>query len=347
MQHLPTFARLLAVAAMLAIATDAAAQNSLDRIQRRNSTESGEITKVTSLAVTISKRGVASTVPSEEIRNIRFAGEPKKLNSVRVAVQKGQYQQALETLDKIATEKIERSAIAQEIAFLKTFGTAKLAIGGTGSLEQADALVTDFLSKNRSSFHLPEIIELSGDLAQAAGDPEKARKVYAKLARAPSPYYKARSAVLVGSTFQAEGKHSEAIAEFDKGLQATGKHAVASPQRAEATLLRAISQAAGGQVQQSTADINSIIASAAAEDEVLLAQAYNALGQCYLQSENRKSARDAYLHVDILFESAHEQRAKALYQLSQLWPTLGHPQRAADAQQRLKEDYPSSPWANR
>ncbi|NOY42848.1 MAG: hypothetical protein GXP26_13570 [Planctomycetes bacterium] len=346
MRRLPILAMLLTVATVLALATDGFAQNGNDRIQRRNGTDIGKITKITALTVTLSKRGVESTIPSEEIRSIRFAGEPTKLNSARLSAQKGQYQQALETLKKIAADKIDRKAIAQELDFLKTYCTAKLAMGGQGPLDQANSLVARFLANSRKSFHLTEVIELAGDLSAATGDYETARKNYAKLARAPSAFYKARSAVLIGGTFQAEGKHAEAIAEFDKGLQAAGDHAVASPQRTEATLLRATSQAATGEAEQSAAAVKSIIAKADAEDEPLLAQAYNALGECYLHADKKKPARDAFLHVDILFASAPNERAKALYQLSQLWPTLGHPQRAADAQQRLKDDYPSSPWAN-
>ncbi len=337
---------LLTVTATL-IATDGFAQSGNDRIQRRNGTDYGKISSIKALTVTISKRGVESSVAVEEIRGIHFAGEPTQLNSARLATQKGHYKQALEILHKISGKNIQREAIVQEIDFLRIFCTAKLAIGGQGSLEEASTLVSDFLANSRTSYHLTEMVELSGDLSVAKGNYDSARKNYARLTRAPSAYFKTRAAILIGSTFQVEGSHAEAIVEFEKAIQLAGNNAAASSQRAEAILRRAVSHAAMGQVESSTVAINTVVAEANANDEPLLAQAYNALGECYLHADKKKLARNAFLHVDLLFASVHEEHAKALYQLSQLWPTLGHPQRAADARERLKHDYQASPWANR
>jgi len=192
-----------------------------------------------------------------------------------------------------------------------------------------------------------EAIELSGDLQLAAGKIDGARKLYAKLGKAPSPYHKARSAVLIGRLLQSQEKHTEAIAEFDRAIAAAGEDAAAQSQQLEATLLAAISRSAGGEVEQSTKTIKKIIAEAEPEDTQLLARAYNALGDCFLISNNEKAARDAFLHVDLLFASASADHAKALYELSRLWGTLGNETRARDARQRLEEEYPASPWTKR
>lgn len=319
----------------------------LDRIKRRSGTVSGKIAKVTQLAVTISRGGVEREIPVEEITSIAFAGEPKELRSARLAASGGRYPDALESLKNISRTELKRTEIKQELDFQLVRCLAKLAIAGQGNLESATAEVAKFLTQNRNSFHLTEAIELSGDLQLAAGNYDAARKLYTKLGRAPSAFHKARSALLIGRSLQEQGQHVEALAEFDKALAAAAGSTTAESQQLEATLLAAVSRAAGGDLEQSTEAVKKIIAEAEPDDTELMARAYNALGDCYLTSSNPKAARDAFLHVDLLFASASTNHAKALYELSRLWSTLGHESRALDARQRLQEEYPASPWAKR
>jgi len=337
----------LALATAVAWVSTANAQSSLDRIKRRNGSDSGKITNISVLGVTISKGGVENKIPVEEIRSIYFAGEPTKLNSARLAANAGRYRDALNTLQKIAKSDVSRDEVLQDLDYLLVFCNANRALAGQEDLDQATRQVSKFLAQHRNSYHVPAAIELYGDLFLAADKNESARKQYAKLGKAPAPYYQARSAILTGRSWQQEEKHAEAIAEFDRALKLALGNATAETQQLEATLLRAISQSAIGQVEQATAAIKKIITQADAEDVQLLARAYDALGDCYLQSGQKKAARDAFLHVDVLFSSAPTAHAKALYELSQLWQELGHQERAREAQQKLRDNYPESRWAKR
>ena len=222
-----------------------------------------------------------------------------------------------------------------------------MALSGQGTLEQAKQDVARFLAENGKSFRVPEAIELLGDVLLASQDYEGARAQYAKLGKAPAPYFKARSAILTGRSLHAEGNHQAAVDAFDQALQAAEGNAVAESQKLEATLHRAVSQSALGDVEQSTDTVKKIITQADAEDTKLLAQAYNALGDCYLQAAKKEAACQAFLHVDLLFSSAATEHAKALYELSLLWNDLGQPTRARDAQEQLKDKYPGSRWAQR
>jgi len=336
----------LAIIALFLGSCEAQAQGT-DRIKRRNGIESGKITKVTPLAITISRGGVERNVPVEEITSISFAGEPKPLRSARLAASGGRYADAQKSLAELSREKLERNEVKQEFDFLKVYCAAKQALAGQGEVKAALTAVSKFLTQNSKSFHLTEVFELSGDLQMAAGNLDAARKQYAKLGKAPSPYHKARSAILIGRLLQSEKKDTEAIAEFDRAIAAAADNATAASQRLEATLLAAISRSATGQVEQSTETVKKIIAEAEPENTQLLAQAYNALGDCFLTSNNNKAARDAFLHVDLLFASSSTDHAKALYELSRLWGTLGNETRARDAKQRLQEEYPDSSWAKR
>jgi tetratricopeptide (TPR) repeat protein len=336
----------LAIALLIAAGATPAAQG-VDRIERRNGTDSGEITAVTPLSVTISKGGVESKVPVEEIRSIRFSGEPAKLSSARKMVAEGRYGQAIDALDKIDVDDLKDANLKQELEFLQTVSTARLALAGNENLKQASASAAKFLANNRTSYHLTEALEIAGDLLLAAEKHDEARKQYAKLAKAPSPYFKSRSAILIGRSMQDQSQHEDAITEFDKAIELAAELPVVASLRTEASLGRAVSQATTGHVEESTSAVKAIISQAGEDDEQLLAQAYNILGDCYLRSDDARSARDAFLHVDLLFTDVAQQHAKALYELSQIWNTLGHKQRAQDARQRLQEKYPKSPWTKR
>jgi len=325
----------------------AAAQTGVDRIHRRNGIDSGEITKITPLGVTISKSGVESKIPVEEIRNIYFAGQPAELETARKAAASGSYQTALDLLAKVAERNVDRKEIQQELDFLWTTCKARLAIGKGENLDEAVEQVQRFLSRSRTSYHVPEMLELLGDVHRAADDPAAARKEYEKLAKAPAPYYKARSSILVGELLQQQDKHQQAVKQLETALAAIEGDIVAASLQPRAELGRAVSQASLGELSRALESIKQLIVKADPEDTQLLAQVYNALGDCYLAGGDKRAARDAYLHVELLFESATSHHAEALYKLSQLWKELQHPSRAAAAEETLSAKYPTSPWNRR
>ena len=338
--------RAILLLAVIACSADFAnAQSSLDRVRRRTGVDTGEITKVTALAVTIKRSGVEKNIPVEEIKSIYFSGEPSQVNTARQAIARNEPADAMKALEKIDRSAIGREEIVQELDFLTLKAQGQLATRGQGSLNTVSKSAESFLAKHRSSFHVSDVIELLGSAHLASGNTDEALRQYRKLAKAPGAYFQARSAILIGQVLQQQGKHDEAVAEFDRALAASKKEAGIEGERLRATLYKAVSQSALGKTEQATKTVKEIIAQADRSDTEIMAAAYNALGECYLQSEQTQAARDAFLHVDILFASDGQQHAKALYELAKIWTQLGREQRARDAQQRLKKDYPSSRWA--
>jgi tetratricopeptide (TPR) repeat protein len=202
-----------------------------------------------------------------------------------------------------------------------------------------------FMARRNKSYHIPQAIELLGDLLSAAGQYPNARNEYAKLAKAKTPYFEQRSALLVGKTWQAEGDHAKALPEFEKVLASTEQGPAFDAMKLDATLGRAISQAATGKVDQAAAAIGEIIGKAKPEDGKLLARAYNALGDCYLRSGDKRAALFSYLHVDLLYNQEPDAHAKALHELIPLWKTVGRDTRSQQAAQELQQKYPTSRWA--
>jgi tetratricopeptide (TPR) repeat protein len=332
--------------AFLAIAVSTAqAQAPNDRIHRLNGVDSGKITATTPLGVTIAKGSVESTVPAEDIESITFAGEPPELATARNALQSGRPKDAADALAKIQPGSVQREEIQADVDFYSMLAKAQLALAGQGA---PDAVATDvraFMARRNKSFHIPQAIELLGDLLAASGEYPNARNEYAKLAKAKTPYFELRSALLVGKAWQAEGDHAKALPEFEKVLATTEQSPAIEQMKLDATLGRAISQAATGKGDQSAAAIGEIIAKAKPENNKLLARAYNALGDCYLKSGDNRAALFSFLHVDLLYNQDADAHAKALHELIPLWKSVGRDTRSQQAAQELQQKYPASRWA--
>jgi tetratricopeptide (TPR) repeat protein len=342
-----TLLAFVAVAVAGVASCDARAQGGVDRVHRHGGVDAGKITGTTAVNVTIAKGGVESTVPAEDIELVYFAGEPSELNPARNALQTGRPQEAVAGLEKIDVADVHRDEILAEVEFYKALAKAQLALAGQGDLGAATTELRGFMSKWRTSFHIPQAIESVGDLLVAAGDFDDARSEYAKLAKAPSPYYAMSSALLVGRAWQAEGKHEQALAEFEKVAATTETGPIFDSLKLSATLDRAVSQAATGKGADGAATIGEIIATADAEDGKLLARAYDALGDCYLKAGDKQAALFAFLHVDLLYNNSADLHAKALHELIGLWKDSGKDSRAQEAAQKLADRYPQSRWAKK
>ncbi len=317
----------------------------IDRVYRLNGLDSGKITEITALGVKLAKGGVESTIPAENIKNVYLAGEPPALNTARNALQAGRAQDALTALEGVSTDGIDRQEILAEVEFYAAAAKAQLALAGQGDAEAPASDFRQFMGRRTTSFHLPEAVERLGELLVARGQFDDARTEYAKLAKAKSPYYQLRAAWLAGRAWQEQGDHAKALAEFAKVLAAPVGEGPMESLTTAAALDRAVSQAATGKADEATATIADVIAKAKADDDQLLARAYNALGDCYLKSGDARGALFAFLHVDLLYPHLADAHAKALHELVPLWRTAGHVDRSQQAAQELAEKYPGSRWA--
>ncbi len=323
------------------------AQSLSDRVQRRNGIDSGTITGTTPLGITITKGGVASKIPAEEIRSVQFAEEPGEFRSIRAALGRERFDTAWETLQKIDPSTVTRPEIQQELDFLLAHCEGNLALAGQSDRQQAIEGLGDFVAKHRTSFHIPEALELQGDLYRAVGDETAARKKYETLAKAPAAFYKSRSALLVGQLLREQGEPEAALEQFEAALKLAAADAASEDQRLVANFGRAACLSAMDKLVEGTALVGQVLQQSKPEDIGAIARAYNALGDCYLAAGDLRGARNAYLHVDLMYQVAGAEHAQALYRLIKVWKELRQPTRAQDAQQRLGDEYPLSRWAGR
>ena len=343
-KHLAIYMAAVCIAAFST--SQALAQGKTDRIRLTKGTEAGEVTDMTPLEVTVKKGlGGNQTIAVNEIRSIQFADEPSELSQARLNSSNGAYANALTSLTKIDVNAIKRDFIKQDVDFYKALCAARLALGGSGEIGDAGRQLNAFVRAYPKNFHYLAAVEAMGDLLMAAEKYDLAQRQYAELAKAPWPDYKMRAATATGRSLQAQGKHEEAIKQFDSALAMATDTADAQNQKLSATLGKAISLAEAGEVDAAVAAIDNVIQDADPEEQELHARAYIAKGKCYEKGGQTKDALIAFLHVDVVYATVPDAHAEALAHLAPLWQAVGQEQRAREARQMLKERYGGSKWA--
>jgi len=335
----------VSLAALLTASTVPAAGGS-DRVRTHGGSVAGEITSMTPLEITIDKGSAGnSKIPVNQIRSVLFDGEPPELTQARLNAKNGGYSTAIERLDAIDSSSVERDAIREDVEFYLALCAAKDALGGKGGVTEAGRTLNVFVRRHPQNFHYLEAVEMMGDLLMASGKYAAAQKQYAELAKAPWPDYKMRAAVLLGRTLAAQGKHPEAIDEFDVVLASTDTSSIVREQKLSATLAKAVSLSETGHLEDAVRAIEQMIQDTDPEQKELQARAYNALGDCYERAGRTKDALLAFLHVDVLYSTVPDAHAEALSHLSKLWESVGQQARAREARRLLNEQYGASRWA--
>ncbi|MCR4412065.1 MAG: tetratricopeptide repeat protein [Thermoguttaceae bacterium] len=303
--------------------------------------------RVTLSALEVSVETPAASVekvPVNEIEWISFEGEPSELKAVRNDIAKGNYEQALRTLEKIKVERISRDEIKQEVEYYRAYCTARLALAGSGEAVPAGKLMIAFTRNYPNSHHTLEANEIVGDLLVAMGQSAKARPYYEKVAAAPWPDYKMRASVAVGNALMAEGKYPEALGHFDAVLKQKVEGDLAEVQRKAAILGKARCLAETGDPKTALKAIDAMIAKAEPDEVDYLAQAYNVKGVALLRDGKPREAMFAFLRVDTLYSANREAHAEALYHLARVCRELRKPDRARDFETMLQEQYAESRW---
>jgi len=314
----------------------------------KNETFTGRIVSVTRFAVEVDKNSVVTSIPVNEIVSVQYDNEPSLLKTVaRSHLTAGRYNDALEALAKLNPAELGRPEITQEVEYFTALCKAKLAMGGSGTLEEARDALSTFVHGNINSYHFFEGCEMLGNLHTALGQYEKAETYYGQLSKSPWPDYQMRGGVAIGRAQLAQGKTAEALQAFDSVLAMTASGDMAQSQRLAARLGKASCAAAGGQTDQAIAMVEKIIAEADPENVELHARAYNTLGGALRKAGETKKALLAFLHVDVLYFAVPEAHAEALANLVELWNETNKTERAVRARKILQEQYQNSPWAKK
>jgi len=321
------------------------AWGAFDRVQTTSGTSSGRYVGMSAYKVTLDKNGVDTDVPVNTIVTVFYDREPAKLTSAKRAVMEGRYEEALEELAEVPAAELSTPEMQQDVAYYKAFCNAKLALVGNKPVLDAGKEMSAFVRANSGSYHFLEACELVGDLLVAMQNYGPAETYYGYVAKAPWPDYKMRAGVAVGRARLAQNKIAEAKAAFESVVSSAAAGELAESQRAAARLGLAQCQVATGDADTAISTIQTILAQADAENLSLQARGNNTLGTALRKAGRNKEALLAFLRVDLLYFQDPSAHAEALSNLAQLWETMHHPERAAEARGTLKSQYPQSPWS--
>ncbi len=342
LQTITLSALVIAACALLPAAIASAA----DRVRTNSGAEAGEITGTSPIEISLDK-GTAGTVriPINQVRSVLWDGEPSELTQARLNAKNGGYATALERLGQVDQASLKRDLVREDVEFYLAYCAAQQALAGKGEVTDAGRKLNEFVRRHPQNFHYLEAVETMGDLLMASDKFAAAQRQYAELAKAPWPDYKMRAGVLMGQTLAAQGKHQEAIKQYDDVLATPDDNAAAKEQKLSATLGKAVSMAESKQLDQAVGLIEQMIQDTDPEQKELQARAYNALGDCYERAGRTNDALLAFLHVDVLYSTVPDAHAEALSHLASLWDAVGQTARAREARQTLNQQYRGSRWA--
>jgi len=334
------------VVATLACLAAASTAGAADQIRRTSGTTLGRVEQMTPWEVSVKEQSTLVTkVPVNEIVTLYFDAEPAALRTARAHLTRGAYEDALDSLNSLKEDELSRDMIKQDVEFYKALCAAKLALNGTGEVDEAGSQMAAFLKNNPSNYHYLEASEAIGDLLAAKKDYVHAEKFYSRLADAPWPDYKMRAKVAVGRAQLAQGKAAEATKSFEEAIALDVGGDAAASQRLAATLGKAGCLAAEKKFDEAITMVEDIVAKADPENADLNARAYNTLGDALQQAGRNKDAIMAYLHVDLIYHMVPDAHAEALSKLAKLWEAEHKTERAVRCRTILAEQYRNSQWS--
>lgn len=299
----------------------------------------GQIQAETPTDVTILVGSNPQKVPLNQIDSITYDGQSANYVRGNSLASGGDFAAAAEAYQKAAGETAGKPLAAQAAQFGRARSLAEIALADPSRRAEAITALTSFSTTYANGRHVVPALDYLARLQMHNNDFGPAGQTVAKLATIATSVD--RSAIL-GAQLQArQGEHGAAVSALEK-LAASAPEG--SALRREAMLTRAESLAALKKFDEAEAEVRKVIAAAPAEDVEVQAAAYNTLGDCLRVAGKPKDALLAYLHTDILYAKNKEEHPKALSQIVRLWRELKRDDRADEALDRLRQEYPQSPY---
>lgn len=287
----------------------------------------------------------------DAVADVAFDGEPTNLRSARTALRRRDAAAALADIAKIKPDEFQGASafVTEEKAFVEAASQGLLALQSGAKADAAAQGIRDFIGKYPRSFHAYDMQELLGDLAMRAGRLDEAAAAYATLEKGPASF-RIRSTMLKARLLREQKKYADALRLLDDAARIDLQPDDVAGMRAkwEAELGRAQCLARLEKAAEAVDAARGVIRQADPDDKELLGRAFNVLGDAQRAAGNRdEDAVIAYLTVDLVYNTAADSHAEALYNLVDLWQRTKNPERSREARQTLESQYPNSPWTKR
>lgn len=301
----------------------------------------GTVTSESPTKVEVKLGSNVTTIPTNEIATIEYDNDPPSLESARTKEAGNALAEAADLYKKAAAEASARPFIAEEASFGQVRATCELALVEPARMTDAINLLETFTRTYKNGRHIGPALETLAKLQLAKENYPGLEQTLAQLAKLPGG--EDRAALYRIKILTRKGSLDQAVAELDKAIAAAPEGSI---KRRDAQIAKA--EALVGQKKFGDAEtlIKGVIKASPAEDAAAQAAAHNTLGDCLKAAGRPKEALWAYLQTDLLFSKDKEEHARALAQLAQLWrdPQLNRPDRSEETIERLKQEYPRSPY---
>jgi tetratricopeptide (TPR) repeat protein len=323
-----------------------------DQVVTRDETLFGKIESLTPEVVRLLPRG-STDAPREigvaDVLLIQFDDEPQGLIEAKRRLVKKEFVSAFHAVKEINENQLKSSSVAirGEYAYVQAVVSGRIAIKTAEEISFALRRVKRVIDQFTRSIHYYELLELAGDLEVALGEFDKAKNFYDKMIEGP-PLMAIRARRLGGNCLAAEGRHLEAIAEFEnlqlENLDSNG----VEQEKMAACLGQATSLIALSRFDEAVSLVQAMLSRDFPEEvpissaEELVGKAYSLLGQSFLEMQQNQKALIAYLTVDLVYNTNPDIHAESLLQLIKLWAEGGYPLRAMETREKLVNSYPES-----
>jgi tetratricopeptide (TPR) repeat protein len=289
--------------------------------------------------VVVQLGATTTSVPTDVIQSIRYDGQSASFQLAEARETGGLLAEAAELFKKAAAESGAKPFPLQAALFREAQVLTELALVEPDRVKEATDKLARFVQAYPASRHIVAARACQVRLQLHAGEFAAAETAIAALARLPRGAE--RAAVLRARVLAKQDKHEAAIVELDKLIASSPK---GSERQRSAQLAKAESLAGMKQYKEAEKLVREIIKANPPEDFAAQAPAYNTLGDCLRAANRPTDALIAYLHTDLLYSKDKEEHPRALYQISNLFRQRKQDARADEYAQRLKQEYPRSPW---
>lgn len=295
----------------------------------------GAIERETPNDVTIAGRAV----PIDQIGEVDYDNPGASFSQAAAQMKNGDLPKAIDLYQKAMTEASARPLVAQAARFARARVLADLSRRDPSKRAEAIKELEAITTTLPTSRHIGPSLEILADLKLAAKDYAGADQALEKLGTLS--WAKGRAAVLRARVQAKNGQYEEALAALDRQV-ATMPEGTAERRAAE--LARSDALAGLKKYDEAEKAARAVIDGSEPEDAATLAAAYNTLGDGLRAAGKARDALFAYLHTDILYGASADEHARALSEIARLWRQLDRADRADAAIERLKAQYPTSPY---
>jgi tetratricopeptide (TPR) repeat protein len=302
----------------------------------------GQVQSESASEVAVLLGATTTAVPADQIQSIRYDGQSASFALAEARESSGQLAESAELFKKAAAESAGKPFPYQAALFREAAVLTDLALIEPDRTKDAQDKLAKFIRAYPAGRHIAAARACLARLQLLSNDFAGAEATIAELAKLPRGGE--RAAVLRAKILAKQGKHTAAIAELDRLIAGYPK---GSERHRAALLAKAESLAGMKKFPEAETLLREVIRGNPPEDAAAQAPAYNTLGDCLRAANRPKDALIAYLHTDLLYSKDKEQHPRALHQISEVFRELKQDARASEFSQRLKQEYPRSPWVAR